>query len=118
MKDICYNFEILKYSKLSAAISGALLGPNWSLWHAPITFIAQLLFNLGKKWWRWEKYSEQKWNIQLVLDKEIEIVHRLSLVLISYCVGTCRVKQKQKQTKVFTNHVGGFVDAHSGSCSK
>ena len=50
--------------------------------------------------------------------KEIEIVHRLSLVRISYCVGTCRVKQKRKQTKVFTNHVGGFVDSYSGSCSK
>ena len=34
------------------------------------------------------------------LGKEIEIVHRLSLVRTSYCVGTCRVKQKQKQTKV------------------
>ena len=51
------------------------------------------------------------------LTKEIEIVHRLSLVRISYCVGTCRVKQKRKQTKVFTNHVGGFVDSYSGSCS-
>ena len=50
--------------------------------------------------------------------KEIEIVHRLSLVRISYCAVTCRVKQKRKQTKVFTNHVGGFVDSCSGSCSK
>ena len=49
---------------------------------------------------------------------EIEIVHRFSLVRISYCMGTSRVKQKRKQTKVFTNHVGGFVDSYSGSCSK
>ena len=55
---------------------------------------------------------------RVVCVKEIEIVHRLSLVRISYCVGTCRVKQKRKRTKVFTNHVGGFVDSYSGSCSK
>ena len=47
------------------------------------------------------------------LNKEVEIVHRLSLVRISYCV-----KQKHKQTKVFINHMGGFVDSYSGSCSK
>ena len=53
-----------------------------------------------------------------VCSKEIVMVHRFSLVRISYCVGTCRVTQKQKQTKVFTNHVRGFVDSYSGSCSK
>ena len=51
-------------------------------------------------------YEEQKY-------KEIEIVHRLCLVRISYCVGTRRVKQKQKQTKVFTNLLRGFVDFYS-----
>ena len=54
----------------------------------------------------------------LLSTMEIEIVHRLSLVRISYCVGTFRVKQKRKQTKVFTNHVGGLVDSYSGSYSK
>ena len=57
-------------------------------------------------------------SLEAILCKEIEIVHRLSLVRISYCVGQCRVKQKRKQTKVFTNHVGGFVDTYSGSCNK
>ena len=51
-----------------------------------------------------------------ITSKEIRIVHRLFLVRISYCVRTCRVKQKQKQTKVFTNLLRGFVDSSSGSC--
>ena len=50
--------------------------------------------------------------------KEIRMVHRFFLVSISYCMGTCRLKQKQKQTKVFTNLLRGFVDSYSGSCSK
>ena len=56
--------------------------------------------------------------IRAVSMNEIKIAHRLFLARISNYVGTCRVKQKQKQTKVFTNHVGGFVDSYSGSCSK
>ena len=54
----------------------------------------------------------------LVRGKEIEIVHRLFLVRVSYCMGTCRLKQKQKQTKVFINLLRGFVDSCSGSYSK
>jgi len=50
--------------------------------------------------------------------KEIETIHRLFLVRISYCVGICRVKQKQNYAKVFTNLLRGFVDSCSGSCSK
>ena len=49
--------------------------------------------------------------------KEIEIVHRLFLVKISYCVRTRRVKQKQKLTKVFTNLLRGFVDSYRASSS-
>jgi len=63
----------------------------------------------SKKW-----ISDQNYETFLfVIAKEIVIVHRFSLVKISYCVGTCRVKQKQKKT-----HVGGFVDFYSNSCSK
>ena len=68
--------------------------------------------------------SDKSYQVAMIFElvllkcKEIEIVHWLSLVRISYCMGTCRVKQKRKQTKVFTNHVGGFVDSYSGSCSK
>ena len=35
--------------------------------------------------------NQRQYNIYLISPKEIEIVHRLSLVRISYCVETCRV---------------------------
>ena len=60
----------------------------------------------------------EKKKLQIVFSKEIKIVHRLFLIRVPYCMGTCRMKQKQKQTKVFTNLLRGFVDSYGGSCNK
>ena len=48
-----------------------------------------------------------------IQSKEIEIVHRLLLVRISYCMGPLTVKKMQKQTKVSTHLLRGFVDLYS-----
>ena len=89
-------------------------GPQLTLFLGTMKNLHYVEFALSEK-----DPSQTNWLSQCdSLSKEIEIVHRLSLVRIAYCVGTCRVKQKRKQTKVFTNHVGGFVESYSSSCSR
>ena len=106
-----------KWSKINiACILGGVFLNSLSLWWLNKFFVSTMQLPLAL----FRKFLHQSFSLitKKGMIKEIRIVHRLFLVRISYCVGTCRLKQKQKQTKVFTNLLWGFVDSYNGSYSK
>ena len=54
-------------------------------------------------------FRYQLWAPQEALSKEVQIVHRLFLLIALYCMEIYRVKQKQVQAQLFTIYVGGLV---------